>query len=69
MLAWTAAPRATTSSGFQFGVACGRKTPDHAADQRDARGAANEDNFLDVGRLELRIGEPRLLLLLSLLFS
>src|SRR5882762_2285756 len=33
------------------------KLLDRAADQRGARGAANEDNFLDVGRLELGVGE------------
>src|SRR5882672_2989790 len=44
--------------GIQFRVRLAvEKLLDHAADQRSARGAANENNFLDVGRLELGVGE------------
>src|SRR6266436_4501438 len=44
--------------GIQFRMRLAvKKLLDHAADQRGARGAANEDHFLDVGRLELGVGE------------
>src|SRR6267142_2917834 len=47
--------------GIQFRMRLAvKKLLDHAADQRGARGAANEDNFLNVGRLELGVGESLL---------
>ena len=50
MLACTAAPRATTSSGFSSVCGFARRTVlfDQLADQRNAGGAADENNFVDL---------------------
>ena len=58
MSAWTAAPSATTSSGFSS--VCGvrpNSSPTRATDQRDAGRAADKPDLVDLRRVELRVGE------------
>ena len=58
MSACTAAPSATTSSGFSS--LCGvraEQLADQPADQRNARRAADQHDFVDLRRLEAGVGE------------
>jgi len=58
ILAWTAAPRATTSVGIQFRVRLAiEEFLNGAANERGARRAADENDFLDVDWFELGVGE------------
>ena len=60
MSACTAAPSATTSSGFSS--VCGRRAEqllDGPPDQRDPRRAADHHHLVDLPRLERRVGKRR----------